>query len=116
MVTIQRATAGVIAAFALAGCVNPPPDADLIIMGGPIHTGLGVQAEAVAVRDGEIVFVGDDGGVQLRRGPNTTVIDLHDAALFPGFVDAHAHLFGIGERAVTLDLSDVTSISDLQAV
>jgi hypothetical protein len=87
----------------------------LLISGGPIHTG-GTedgQAEAVVVRDGRIAFVG--GLEEARRAaPDARRIDLKGAAAYPGFVDAHAHLTGIGMRELTLNLDQVTSVADLQ--
>ena len=40
-------------------------------------------------------------------------IDLGGAFMFPGFVDSHAHLSGIGERELSLDLADTASIAEL---
>ncbi len=48
-------------------------------------------AEAVAIRDGEIVYVGDDAGLKDWVGPNTQVIDVDGKLLLPGFIDTHAH-------------------------
>ncbi|HQR90708.1 MAG TPA: amidohydrolase family protein, partial [Caulobacter sp.] len=39
--------------------------------------------------------------------------DLKGAAAFPGFVDAHAHLTGIGLRELTLNLDQVGSVEAL---
>jgi predicted amidohydrolase YtcJ len=49
------------------------------------------RAEAVAVRDKEITYVGDTEGAQEFIGPNTEVIDLAGKMLLPGFIDSHAH-------------------------
>ncbi|MCB9970785.1 MAG: amidohydrolase [Hyphomonas sp.] len=45
--------------------------------------------------------------------PGVTVIDLHGAVMFPGFTDAHAHLLGIGQRELTLNLEGTASVADL---
>ncbi|MGZ8406422.1 MAG: amidohydrolase, partial [Caulobacteraceae bacterium] len=42
-------------------------------------------------------------------------IDLKGAAAYPGFIDSHAHLMGIGMRELTLNLDQVRSVSELQA-
>ncbi|NWG92930.1 MAG: amidohydrolase, partial [Parvularculaceae bacterium] len=48
-----------------------------------------------------------------RVGATTAIIDLAGAALYPGFVDSHAHLLGIGMRELTLNLEGVGSIEEL---
>jgi len=48
-------------------------------------------AQAVAVKDGRITFVGDDRGAKGRVGPTTKVIDLHGRILMPGLGDGHLH-------------------------
>ena len=89
--------------------------ADLVLRGGPIHTAEdgAPMAEAVAVDDGRIVYVGAASGVRALIGPATEVIELEGAALYPGFTDAHAHLLGIGMREMTLNLERVASLADL---
>lgn len=86
---------------------------DLLIHGGPINTGE-ASVEALAVKDGKVAFAGPL--VQARRAaPGARDIDLKGAAAFPGFVDAHAHLSGIGFREMTLNLEGTESIEDLVA-
>ena len=114
----MRYLAGRLTLLALALAVAMPAlAADLIFHGGPIYTARddAPTAEAVAVRDGRILAVGGLDAVMAQRTGGTEVIDLAGAALFPGFVDGHAHLRGIGEREMTLNLDDVTSIDDLTA-
>jgi predicted amidohydrolase YtcJ len=87
--------------------------ADLLIWGGPVYTGAKPEpAEAVAVQDGRIVFVGSREAAGARLGQRTTVIDLKGAALFPGFTDAHAHLRAIGERELSLNLEGAKSAAE----
>ena len=89
--------------------------ADLVIWGGPIYTATDSQptAQAVAVAGGRIAFVGGKAGAQALVGPKTRVIDLHGAALFPGFTDSHAHLRQIGERELTLNLEGSRSAAEV---
>lgn len=90
------------------------PPADLVIWGGAVHTGAdnAPQAEAVAVRRGRIAYVGSRSGAQAQVGPGTRVVDLKGAALFPGFTDSHAHLRGIGERELSLNLEGSRSAAE----
>ena len=50
-------------------------------------------AEAVAIKDGEIVFVGSNHAANPYIGNNTEVTDLGGKMLMPGFHDAHAQRF-----------------------
>lgn len=91
---------------------------DLVIHGGPIYTGLdGATApEAVAVIDGTIASVNNMEALQAKIGAQTNVINLDGAAMYPGFTDAHAHLLGIGQRELTLNLEGVGSIEELASI
>ena len=88
---------------------------DLVILGGPIYTARDDQprTEAVAVEDGVISYVGNAVWAEALISARTTVIDLAGKTMTPGFVDSHAHLFGIGMRELTLNLEDVKSIAEL---
>ena len=85
---------------------------DMLIRGGPIHTGVvaAPSAEVVLVKGGRIVFVGAEAGLPDHAG--VPVIDLEGAALFPGFTDGHAHLDGIGAREMTLNLEGSASVDE----
>lgn len=94
----------------------PASAADLVLHNGRVVTleDDQPQASAVAVADGRIVYVGDDAGALALSRPDSVVIDLEGRTLLPGFVDAHAHLRGIGERELTLNLEGTGSIADLK--
>jgi predicted amidohydrolase YtcJ len=47
--------------------------------------------QALAVRDGLIVYVGGEAGLTAFIGPRTAVIDLRGRMLMPGLVDGHQH-------------------------
>lgn len=47
--------------------------------------------QAMAIRDGRFVYVGDDTGVAPFIGAKTTVVDLHGRMVLPGLVDGHMH-------------------------
>ena len=80
------------------------------------------QAEALAIRGGDILAVGSNEVILALSGSETKVIDLGSRALLPGFVDTHAHLFlrampNLGlthEEAQKLVLSGgITTIAEL---
>jgi hypothetical protein len=67
--------------------------ADTVLLSGSVYT---VDAErswaqAVAIADRDIVYVGDDAGAQAFIGPDTTRVDLAGRMLLPGFHDSHMH-------------------------
>jgi predicted amidohydrolase YtcJ len=119
----MRMWTGLVFGLALAACQPDrpagPQDAagapDAIVFGGVIHTGLEAtpEAEALSIRDGRIIEVADRAAIEASAGPRTQRIDLGGAHLYPGFIDAHAHLLGIGERELTLNLDAVASLADL---
>ena len=97
-------------------------NADLILRGGEIITvnDRQPQAEAVAIRNGVILAVGDDRAVMKLKGSNTKVIDLGGKTLVPGFIDAHGHIFNAGVQSLAANLlaapdGDVKDIASLQA-
>lgn len=90
---------------------------DLLIHGGAIHTGVEAAptAEAVLIRDDRILFVGDLKTAQTKAAKDVRDLDLKGGAAYPGFVDAHAHLTGIGLRELTLNLDQTKSLAELVA-
>lgn len=89
------------------------PVADYIISGGAIYTAENANptVEAVAVQGDTIIFAGNMADAQVLVGPNTKMISLNGATLFPGFVDAHAHLSSIGVRELLLNLEGAQSLT-----
>lgn len=84
----------VIVTFLLPAFSATPKVADSIYLNGDILTMNGDRpnyAEAVAVKDGKIVFVGEKNNALKLRGNNTTIKDLQSKAMLPGFVDPHSH-------------------------
>ncbi len=89
---------------------------DLLIWGGPIYTGATpTRVEAVAIRSGRILFVGARKAARRMVGADAQTIDLKGAALFPGFTDSHAHLRGLGERELSLNLEGSKSAAEATA-
>ncbi len=91
--------------------------ADLVLFDGAVYTvdAARSSASAVAVRDGRIVYVGDDGGARALAGPGTSVVDLDGVMLLPGFVDAHVHPISGGLELLQCDLHDLASVDALLA-
>ena len=106
-----------LAALLAATSLSTAQAGDILIHGGPIHTGVDAKptAEAVLVRDDKILFVGDLKTAKAQAAKGAKDIDLKGAAAYPGFVDAHAHLTGIGLRELTLNLDQTKSLAELVA-
>ena len=107
------AVAGALLTASCGGGGTGAEPADLVVLGGTVHTADTdlPTATALAVRDGMIVHVGSDESVSPFVGPQSRVIDLEGEAVLPGFADGHVHLesgqslvrgvdlTGIGDRA-----------------
>lgn len=80
--------------------------ADFVFTNGIVYTvdDNNPEAQAVAVRGDEIVYVGADAGAQAFVGEGTELIDLDGKMLMPGFVDSHIHSMAGGFIARGQDL------------
>jgi predicted amidohydrolase YtcJ len=77
------------------------------------------MAEAVAVKDGRILAVGDLTEISAYEGEATAHFDLAGPTLPPGFVDSHGHVAFGGLQALSANLLappdvEVTDIASLQ--
>jgi predicted amidohydrolase YtcJ len=89
-----------------------PQFADVVYHTGKIYTvnpNL-PRAQAVAIRNGKIEFVGSDDAVRAHIGPNTTVYDLHGRLMLPGFQDAHVHPLYSGLEALSCYLGEPATV------
>ena len=68
-------------------------------------------AEAMAVKDGKIVAVGTNQEIQ-NKYRATETIDAKGAAVYPGFIDAHAHFVGYGSSLFQVDLFGTASFEE----
>jgi predicted amidohydrolase YtcJ len=89
--------------------------ADLVILNGNIYTvdKDNPKAEAVAVKDGKIVFVGKTDKAREFAGDGTEVIDLEGKTMTPGFIDGHAHFLGVGYKKMNLELENTKSFEEI---
>jgi predicted amidohydrolase YtcJ len=90
--------------------------APLVLGNGKFYTAndLEPRATAAVVVDGRNTFVGATPDALRRAPPGARRLDLHGATVLPGLTDAHAHLSGIGERALSFNLEGTKSLAELQ--
>ena len=63
------------------------------------------QAQALAIRDGRIVYVGSNQGLSGYIGSATTTVDLKGRFLMPGLVDGHMHPLVAGSQLLKCNLN-----------
>jgi hypothetical protein len=99
---------------------QPKPDA--IFVHGNVYTGIVMgpsfdtiqRAEAIAVRDGRVVAVGENADILKMKGPQTEVIELNGHFVMPGFNDAHLHLSAAGAERLSVNLVGAKSIDEFR--
>ncbi len=62
-------------------------------------------AEAMAIKDGEIIAIGKNEDIFKKYSAKET-IDAQGKAVYPGFIDAHAHFVGYGQSLFAVNLYD----------
>ncbi|SHK72433.1 amidohydrolase [Rhodothermus profundi] len=88
--------------------------ADYVLINGRLYTVDPAQpvAEAMAVRGDRILMVGTT--AQLTDVyPDAPHIDLEGRVVVPGFIDAHAHLMGLGLNRMRADLTGTRSVQEI---
>jgi len=103
--------------IALTPSPGPADPATLLFINGNIYTADAKRphAEAVAVKDDRIIFVGSNTDAKKFQGPNTRTIDLQGSTVLPGLTDAHYHFIGVGQREMNLNLEGITNLEDFLA-
>ncbi|TCD00568.1 amidohydrolase [Pedobacter frigidisoli] len=87
---------------------------DVIVFNAKVYT---VNAkfdavEAFAVKDGKILALGTSDDIQSKYKAKEE-INVDGKAVYPGFIDAHAHFFGYGQNLQTADLRDTKSWEEI---
>jgi len=116
-------------AFGLAACSPESPDTapgnaaavetaceqtDLVLYNTTIYTSNADQwtAEAVASKDGQIVFVGSNTEAEEYMCGSVQALDLEGRTVYAGFTDSHQHLEGVGRRTKTLSLFGIGTLQE----
>ncbi len=74
--------------------LSQKPKADLIVRNAVVYTMDSARswAQSIAVKDGRLVFIGNDGEIKRWIGNKTKVVDAGGRLILPGFHDTHVHL------------------------
>ena len=102
-------------ALIIGGCQKPQTKADLVLLNSKVYTlnpDAG-EAEAIAVKDGVILFVGSNDQVRDLVGDSTEVLDMSESYIYPGFIEGHAHIMGIGANIINVDLMQARSYEEV---
>ncbi len=89
---------------------------DLILTGGKITT-MGderPEVEALAIRDGIILAIGDSAGIEALAGPNTRIVQLGGRRVIPGINDTHNHMMSTGAVLTDVSLYHARSIDEIK--
>ena len=83
---------------------------DFILHNGKVYTVDSAfhVAEAFAVKDGKIIAVGKNEDI-LKSYRADSIVDAHGMAVYPGFIDAHAHFVGYGRSLFEVNLYDCSN-------
>lgn len=115
---LSLTSALVVSALCISACqdkadTKTPPEMDLCVTGGNIY---GHGPTDLHIKDGKIAAIpGADNDCAVFKNTKTKIADIKGGFIYPGFIDAHAHLLGIGLREMTLNLEGTQSIEDLVA-
>ena len=89
--------------------------ADVVLINSTIYTlnDSAPSAQALAFLGDTLVFVGSNALSKEYQCNEAKVIDLKGSYVYPGFVDSHAHLKGIGHRENSLNLQGIDSLKEM---
>ncbi|HRH51007.1 MAG TPA: amidohydrolase [Panacibacter sp.] len=63
-------------------------------------------AEAIAIRGGKIIAVGDFATAKASLSPKAELIDMHGQTVLPGFIDSHSHVLEGGQSLLSANVFD----------
>lgn len=111
---MKRLLSLIILLFILCSCNKPK--ADLVVYNAQIYT---VNekfdiAQAMAIKDGKILAVGSSNDIR-KKFAGSEELDANGKAIYPGFIDAHAHFYGYGESLQSADLRETKSWDEVIA-
>ncbi len=91
--------------------------ADLVFQNGSIYTVDENRswAEAIAIKNGIITFVGNNADAKDFIGPDTTKVNLEQRMVLPGMHDVHIHPISGGVLSASCDLNGLSTIAQYRS-
>jgi len=115
---LTTAILGLVLTSSAALAQQPEVDAPtLALINGKVLTldGQSKVAEALAVRDGRILAVGDTATIMALVRNGTRTIDLQGKTVVPGMIDTHAHFRAAGLSGYVVNMSTAKTVADALA-
>src|SRR5688572_2953915 len=89
--------------------------ADLVLTNAQAYTVNKNQpaAQAVAIKDGKIIFTGSNEEAKKFINNKTEIIDCKGQFVMPGFIEGHGHIHGLGSSLINLNLMHVKNWDEI---
>ena len=121
---LRRTSCTLVVAFLVTGAMayaqqTDPNAPTLVLLNGKILTmdGQSKIAEAVAIRDGRFLAVGDSAMIRPMAAGGTRTIDLAGKTVVPGLIDTHAHFKAAGMSDYVVNMSRARTVAEaLEAI
>ena len=86
---------------------------DLIVYNANVFTSNNENpsASAFAVKDGKFIYVGDDS--VMSEFSSSNIVNAEGLPIYPGFIDSHAHFYGLGFSNAQVDLRGTKSLEEI---
>ena len=86
---------------------------DLIVYNASVFTSNNenLSASAFAVKDGKFIYVGDDS--VMSEFSSSNIVNAEGLPIYPGFIDSHAHFYGLGFSNAQVDLRGTKSLEEI---
>lgn len=97
----------------LASC-EKKTEVDLLVVNAEVYTvdSTFSKSEAFAIKDGKFVEIGSSEALS-EKYKAKEIIDAGGKAVYPGFIDAHAHFYGLGMQLQRVDLTETKSFNEV---
>jgi Predicted metal-dependent hydrolase with the TIM-barrel fold len=88
--------------------------AEKVFMNGFVYTsGYNSRlAEAIAIRDGKFIFIGNQDEIQSWIDKDTEVIDLNGKMILPSFFEAHCHAQSMAQLMFSVDITEAETFKE----
>jgi len=89
--------------------------ADVVVLNGKIITmdGSSSVAEAVAIRGGRFVYVGNNAGANAHIGITTRVLNARGKSVLPGLIESHTHAIGVARGEADQPFRQLSSMTEV---